>query len=124
MFFRIHFVRGKYVVADENLAQVFQKPTRIINQALKRRMLQNPEEYYYRLNRDEYVEFHYRYSVTSRWCDPRRHPVTVYTLKGVALLASTFRTSKPNGAWQELIRVLSNEEWLAFKMLADEDNSY
>jgi hypothetical protein len=49
----IYSVRGERVILDSDLARVYQVPTKVLNQAVKRNRLKFPEDFMFEVNRNE-----------------------------------------------------------------------
>ena len=51
---KIHEIRGHKVMLDFDLADLYEVPTKVLNQALKRNISRFPEDFMFQLTRDEY----------------------------------------------------------------------
>ncbi|MEA1986092.1 MAG: ORF6N domain-containing protein [Candidatus Marinimicrobia bacterium] len=51
---KIYTIRGKQVMLDSDLAELYQVETRILNQAVKRNIKRFPEEFMFKLSEEEY----------------------------------------------------------------------
>ena len=52
---KILTVRHMRVMLDSDLAALYQVPTKVLNQAVKRNMKRFPEDFMFRLTKEEYV---------------------------------------------------------------------
>ena len=52
----IYLIRGQRVIPDSDLARVYQVPTKVLNQAVKRNRSKFPEDFMFELNRNEAAE--------------------------------------------------------------------
>ena len=91
---KIYLVRGCKVMLDSDLADSYQMPTQVLNQAVRRNLDRFPAEFMFQLN-DEELENWRSQIVTS---NPRakmglRRPPYAFTEHGVAMLSSVL-TSK------------------------------
>jgi len=50
----IYVVRGQQVMLDSDLAEMYQVETKVFNQAVKRNIERFPEEFCFRITREEY----------------------------------------------------------------------
>ena len=90
---RILLIRGQKVMLDTDLAELYGVPTKVFNQAVKRNRNRFPEDFMFRLNRQEKSEV-----VTN--CDHlkrlRFSPglPNAFTEQGVAMLSSVLRSER------------------------------
>jgi hypothetical protein len=52
---RIYLIRGQKVMLDADLAELYQVPTKALNQAVKRNLERFPEDFMFQLTSDEAV---------------------------------------------------------------------
>lgn len=98
----IHVVRGRQVILDSDLANLYGVSTSAFNQAVKRNSTRFPESFRFRLTKDEYDELLLD-DLTSQNVisnvetvpkrGGRRYLPYVFTEEGVAMLASVLRSS-------------------------------
>ncbi|HEY1950392.1 MAG TPA: ORF6N domain-containing protein [Bryobacteraceae bacterium] len=50
---RILFIRGQKVLLDSDLAALYEVETKVLNQAVKRNVFRFPEDFMFRLNKEE-----------------------------------------------------------------------
>lgn len=91
----IYEIRGKQVMLDSDLAKLYEcaNGTKTINLAVKRHLDRFPEDFYFRLTKEEYDNLKFQFE-TSSWNDyggVRKLPY-VFTEQGVAMLATVLRT--------------------------------
>ena len=91
----IYEVRGKYVMLDSDLAILYEckQGTKHVNQAVKRNFDRFPNDFYFQLTEEEFLNLKSQF-VTSSWNDYggiRKLPY-VFTEQGVAMLATVLRT--------------------------------
>ncbi len=90
---KIHFMRGKKVMLDADLAELYGVPTKALNQAVKRNILRFPAEFMFRLSKAEMTEV-----VTN--CDhlqPLRFSPQLpyaFTQEGVAMLSGVLNSPR------------------------------
>lgn len=91
----IYVVRGKQVMLDSDLAQLYQIETRILNQSVKRNINRFPERYRFQLTREEYEDLKSQFVISS--IDDgnhggRRSLPFAFTEQGIAMLSSVLRS--------------------------------
>jgi hypothetical protein len=90
---RIHTIRGKKVMLDSDLAELYEVEAKQLNQAVKRNIKRFPDDFMFRLTKDEFTEV-----VTN--CDHLQNlkyrPTMPYafTEQGVAMLAAVLNSQK------------------------------
>ena len=90
---RIYFVRGQKIMIDYDLAKLYEVPTKVLNQSVKRNVKRFPEDFMFKLTKKEKEEV-----VTN--CDHLKHlkyspyKPSVFTEQGVAMLSSVLKSEK------------------------------
>jgi len=141
---KIYFIRGKKVMFDKDLAELYGVQTKVLNQAVKRNIARFPEDFMFKLNNREAKIWYDRYSrsqivtleknnpvqiqslksqfVTSSWGGVRKYP-TVFTEQGVAMLSSVLKSEQAIEMNIQIIRtftklreILSENKKLAEKI--------
>jgi len=92
---KIHTIRDKQVMLDEELAKLYQVETRVFNQAVKRNIKRFPQSFRFQLSEDEYQNLTSQF-VTSSLSSPkhggRRHLPFAFTEQGVSMLSAILRS--------------------------------
>ena len=91
----IYEIRGKQVMLDSDLARLYEcaNGTKTINQAVKRNINRFPNDFYFQLEAEEFLNLKSQFG-TSSWNNYggiRKLPY-VFTEQGVAMLATVLRT--------------------------------
>lgn len=91
----IVIIRGQKVMLDSELAVLYEVPTKALNQAVRRNPERFPDDFMFRLTRDETVELNRSQIVTGpqKHRDPR-FPPFAFTEQGVAMLSSVLRSER------------------------------
>jgi len=91
---RIYLIRGRKVMLDFDLAELYEVPTRVLNQAVRRNLSRFPEDFMFRLTKEEAQSLRSQ-SVTGsqKHRDPRAHPYA-FTEQGVAMLSSVLKSER------------------------------
>ena len=83
---KIYFIRGQKVMLDKDLAELYNVPTKVFNQAVKRNISRFPEDFAFRLTEEEFEILRSQF-VTSSW-GGQRYLSYAFTESGVAMLSS------------------------------------
>ena len=86
----IYHIRGKAVMLDSDLAEMYQVETRTLNQAVRRNIDRFPEDFMFQITRQEYENLRSQF-VTSSYGGRRYNPY-VFTEQGVAMLSSILKS--------------------------------
>ena len=92
---RIYLIRGQKVMLDSDLAELYQVPTKTLNQAVKRNAERFPEDFMFRITPEEAEASNRSQFVTGsqKHRDPRLLPYA-FTEHGVAMLSSVLRSTR------------------------------
>ncbi len=85
-------IRGKKVMLDKDLAELYGVSTKVLIQAVKRNINRFPGDFMYRLTRQEITNLRSQI-VTSSW-GGRRYLPFVFTQEGVAMLSSVLNSER------------------------------
>jgi hypothetical protein len=89
---KIFNVRGKKVMLDKDLAELYDVETKALNQAVKRNLLRFPEDFMFQLSKEEFENLRSQI-VTSSWGGRRTLPYA-FTEQGVAMLSSILNSER------------------------------
>ena len=94
----IYVVRNQQVMLDSDLAELYQVETKVFNQAVKRNIARFPDNFRFRLSKDEYDALRSQF-VTSKENETnggkkggRRYLPYVFTEQGIAMLSAVLRS--------------------------------
>jgi hypothetical protein len=92
---RIYLMRNRKVMLDVDLAELYGIATKALNQAVTRNAERFPEDFMFRLSREEVELLNRSQSVTGsqKHRDPRFAP-RAFTQEGVAMLSSVLRSKR------------------------------
>ena len=115
---RIHLVRGFKVMFDFDLADLYDVPTKVLIQGVKRNIERFPEDFMFQLSKEELENWRSHF-VTSNLNAKMglRRPPYAFTEHGVTMLASVLRSDR---AVQMSIRVVRAFIQLRQMILADQ----
>ena len=89
---KIFEVRNKKVMLDKDLAELYGVPTSRLNEQVKRNIKRFPEDFMYKLTRQEFTILMSHFA-TSRWGGVRKLP-RIFTQEGVAMLSSVLNSER------------------------------
>lgn len=122
---KIHFLRGRKIMLDRDLAELYGVPTKVLNQAVRRNPERFPEDFMFKLSEDELKNLKSQI-VTSSWGGIRWVPMA-FTEQGVAMLSSVLRSPRAIAVNIQIIRLftrlrelLADHEQLRLKIEAME----
>jgi hypothetical protein len=93
---KIYEIRGQKVMLDYDLAELYEVPTRTLNQAVKRNYRRFPEDFMFQLSRDEYHLLRSQIVIIEnlgRGNYSKYNPYA-FTEHGVTMLASVLKSEK------------------------------
>ena len=89
---RILLIRGKKVMLDRDLAELYGVETFNLNKAVKRNINRFPEDFMFKLTKEEFQGLRFQPGI-SRW-GGRRYLPYVFTEQGVAMLSSVLNSER------------------------------
>ncbi|MFH0763078.1 MAG: ORF6N domain-containing protein [Candidatus Omnitrophota bacterium] len=89
---KIFEIRGKRVMLDRDLAELYGVETRDLNKAVRRNLDRFPRDFMYQLTREEVMNLMFQ-NGTSSWGGLRKLPY-VFTEQGVAMLSSVLHSKR------------------------------
>jgi hypothetical protein len=90
---RIYFIRGEKVMLDEDLAQLYEVPTKQLNQQVKRNPERFPQDFMFQLEENEWTSLRSQF-VTSKGKGGRRTLPYAFTEHGVLMLSSVLNSER------------------------------
>ena len=89
---KIYEIRGRRVMLDFDLAEMYQVETRVLNQAVKRNLERFPEDFMFKLSREEWEDISSQFVMTSRIKRPKTSVPYAFTEHGVVMLSGVLRS--------------------------------
>lgn len=102
---KIYVIRGKKIMLDRDLAELYGVETRVLKQQVKRNMERFPEDFMFELNKEEFNNLRSQI-VTSNWGGVRYMPMA-FTEQGVAMLSSVLNSKQAILVNIQIIRVFT-----------------
>ena len=91
---RIHIVRGKKVMLDSDLAELYQVETKTLNRAVQRNANRFPTDFMFKISPSEATALKYQFGTSNVGRGGRRKLSSVFTELGVAMLSSVLRSDR------------------------------
>jgi hypothetical protein len=89
----ILLMRGQKVMLDADLAALYEVETRALVQAVQRNIERFPDDFMFRLSKEEFDDLRSQDVISSRWGGRRSLPY-VFTEQGVAMLSGVLRSDR------------------------------
>ena len=131
---KIYRIRGRNVMLDQDLAELYDVKTKRLNEQVKRNISRFPDDFLFQLNTEEFNDLKSQFA-TSSW-GGRRTPPLAFTDYGVLMLSSVLYSDRAIKVNIQIIRIFTKmrEMLLAHKdvlfqlekiqkKLADHDNN-
>ena len=89
---KIYIIRGKQVMLDRDLAELYQVENRVLNQAVKRNSERFPDDFMFQLTKEEYENLISQFVISSSEHGGVRKMPYAFTEEGVYMLATVLRS--------------------------------
>jgi hypothetical protein len=91
---KIYLIRGKKIMFDRDLAELYGVETRILNRAVRRHLDRFPEDFMFQLNKNELGIWISQIGISNREKMGLRKAPLVFTEQGVAMLSSVLNSKR------------------------------
>ena len=91
---KIFWMRGKKVMLDRDLAELYGVETRVLNQAVQRNLERFPDDFMFQLTKNELANWKSQIVISNREKMGLRKSPLVFTEHGVAMLSSVLKSKK------------------------------
>jgi len=91
---RIYLIRGQKVMIDVDLAELYGVSTRQLNQQVTRNKQRFPEDFMFRLTKEEAESLRSQFATSNTGRGGRRHLPYAFTEQGVAMLSSVLNSEQ------------------------------
>lgn len=91
---RIYLIRGRKVMLDSDLAELYNVPTHRLNQAVKRNIQRFPQDFMFRLNSKEDKSLRSQIVMSKIGRGGRRYFPFVFTEQGITMLSSVLKSEQ------------------------------
>ena len=131
---KIYRIRGRNVMLDQDLAELYDVKTKRLNEQVKRNISRFPDDFLFQLNKGEFNDLKSQFA-TSSW-GGRRTPPLAFTDYGVLMLSSVLNSDRAIKVNIQIIRIFAKMREMLMahkdvliqieeiqKKLADHDNN-
>jgi hypothetical protein len=91
---QIYFIRGHRVMLDSELAELYEVPTKVFNQAVARNRNRFPEDFMFQITNEEDQLLRSQFVTSKKGRGGRRYRPFVFTEQGVAMLSSVLNSDR------------------------------
>jgi replication fork clamp-binding protein CrfC len=91
---RIYVIRGHKVLLDQDLALLYEVPTKRLNEAVSRNKERFPEDFMFRLSPEEEESLRSQFATSNEGRGGRRYLPYAFTELGIAMLSSVLRSPR------------------------------
>lgn len=119
---KIYLIRGEKVMLDYDLAELYQVPTKRLNEQVRRNLKRFPPDFYFPLSIQEVTALRSQFATSSSWGGQRYLP-QAFTEQGIAMLSSVLNSDRAievniaiMRAFVKLRQVLSTDQSLEKKI--------
>ena len=102
---RILVVRGRQVMLDEDLADLYGVETRVLVQQVRRNEQRFPVDFMFQLSPQEFSDLKSQFVISSGGHGGRRKSPLVFTEQGIAMLSGVLRSERAIAVNIEIMRV-------------------
>ena len=104
---KIYLIRGKKVMLDRDLAELYGVETRVLNQAVRRNEKRFPEDFMFQLTAKELDDWKSQIVTSNKERMGLRKPPLAFTEQGVAMLSSVLNSETAIEVNIQIIRIFS-----------------
>jgi hypothetical protein len=90
----IYLILGQKVMLDSDLAKLYEVETKYLNKQVKRNNQRFPDDFMFRLSKEEFEALRCQIGTSSSEYGGRRYQPLVFTELGIAMLSSVLRSEK------------------------------
>ena len=102
---KIYLIRGKNVMLDQDLAELYDVETKRLNEQVKRNLNRFPDDFMFQLNNEEFNNLKSQFA-TSSWGGRRKNPMA-FTEHGVLMLSSVLNSGRAINVNIRIIRIFT-----------------
>ena len=104
---KIYMIRGKKVMIDRDLAELYDVETRVLNQAVRRNEKRFPEDFMFQMTKEEMEDWKSQIVISNSEKMGLRKPPLVFTEQGVAMLSSVLNSDRSIMVNIQIMRVFT-----------------
>lgn len=91
---RIYLVRGKRVLIDSDLAELYGVPTKVLNLSVRRNLDRFPSDFMFQLNDAEARSLRFQFETSKKGRGGRRYLPYAFTQEGVSMLSGVLNSPR------------------------------
>ena len=91
---RIYLIRGKRILLDSDLAELYGVRTKALNLAVRRNSDRFPDDFMFQLTADEAVSLRFQFETSKKGRGGRRYLPYAFTQEGVAMLSGVLNSPR------------------------------
>lgn len=104
---KIYVIRGKKVMVDRDLAELYGVETRVLNQAVRRNQTRFPEDFMFQMTREELRAWKSQIVISNQEKMGLRKPPLVFTEQGVTMLSCVLNSDRAIQVNIQIIRIFT-----------------
>ncbi|MDI6751755.1 MAG: ORF6N domain-containing protein, partial [bacterium] len=91
---KILLIRGQKVMLDRELAELYEVPTRRLNEQVKRNIRRFPEDFMFQLTKEEFENWKSQIAISNSERMGLRHKPYAFTEHGILMLSSVLNSER------------------------------
>ncbi|MCE3295080.1 MAG: hypothetical protein K0R65_794 [Crocinitomicaceae bacterium] len=112
---KIYFIRGKKIMLDRDLAEMYGVETKNLKRQVKRNLARFPKDFMFELSLEELYNLTHQFGTSSSDWGGTRYAPMAFTEQGVAMLSSVLNSDTAIEVNIQIIRIFTRiRETLAF----------
>ncbi|MBU3012475.1 ORF6N domain-containing protein [Polaribacter vadi] len=104
---KIYLIRNQKVMLDRDLAELYQVETRVLKQAVKRKLNRFPEDFMFELTKIEFENWRSQFVTSNSDKMGLRYAPMVFSEQGVAMLSSVLNSDRAISVNIKIIRIFT-----------------
>ncbi|QTD37629.1 ORF6N domain-containing protein [Polaribacter batillariae] len=104
---KIYLIQNQKVMLDRDLAELYQVETRVLKQAVKRKLNRFPEDFMFELTKSEFKNWRSQFVTSNSDKMGLRYAPMVFTEQGVAMLSSVLNSDRAIAVNIKIIRIFT-----------------
>ncbi len=104
---KIYLIRGKKVMVDRDIADLYGVETRVLNQAVRRNEKRFPKDFMFQMTKEEMEDWKSQFVISNNVKMGLRKPPLVFTEQGIAMLSSVLNSEQAIMVNIRIIRVFT-----------------
>ena len=104
---KIYFIRGKKVMIDRDLAELYGVETKRLKEAVRRNLERFPEDFMFEMTKEEFENWRTQFATSNSAKMGLRYPPFCFTEQGVAMLSCVLNSPQAIAVSIQIIRVFT-----------------